>query len=181
MPATPTSTLAPPMATHNSVTRTPTPTQTTTEILTAVQTTVPELVATETTSIPEQPTPLQVQLGLPAGTVIALHQTGGFAGVDNLWIFYDDGLVQTPTGQEITGAPEEVTAQVAALQAASFFEMVQPKPEPICCDHFSYTLYARDGDQENAISVSGGDPDLAPELLEIIRALQISAEEADTA
>jgi hypothetical protein len=123
-------------------------------------------------------TPLQAELGLPADTVIALHQTGGFAGVDILTIIYEDGRIDLPDGQQASAPPEDVAGQLAALNAAGFFEMTQPASKPICCDHFTYTLYARDGDRENVITVSGGDPDLAPDLLEFILALQSLAVDA---
>ena len=143
--------------------------------------TATQLPATALPPAPAGPdvTPLQAQLDLPAGTVIALRQTGGFAGVDNLYIYYEDGRIDTPAGEQVTVTAEDMAAQLATLDAAGFFEMTQPKSKPICCDHFTYTLYARDGDRENVITVSGGDPDLAPELLEIILALQSLAVEAE--
>lgn len=135
----------------------------------------PSAVATEVT-LPSpttpQATPLQSELGLPAGTSIALHQTGGFAGVDNWWIYYSDGLINTPASEQASVAPEEVAGQLAALDAAGFFEMTQPDSKPICCDHFTYTLYAHDGDRENLITISGGDADLSSELAAIIQVLQ---------
>jgi hypothetical protein len=119
-----------------------------------------------------RPTALQSELDLPPGTSIALHQTGGFAGADNWWIFYDDGLIDTPSGEQLTVTPEKVADQLAELDAAGFFEMQQPDSKPICCDHFTYTLYARNSDRENSITISGGDADLSPELATVIQALQ---------
>lgn len=137
--------------------------------------------AEATTATPDSSgvTPLQARLALPAGTVIGLHQTGGFAGVDDRTIYYADGRIDMPDGRRASVPPEEVADHLAALDAAGFFDMILPKPEPICCDHFTYTLYARDGDRENVITVSGGDPELAPELLEVILALQGAAVDAE--
>ena len=170
-----------PLASVETETPAATPTEVATMIAEETATTMPEETATVAPAeaeVEDTITPLQAELGLPAGTAIALQQTGGFAGVDNLWIFYGDGTIVTPSGEALYVAAKDVGDQLAALDAAGFFEMAQPKPKAICCDHFSYTLYARDGDRENVITLSGGDPDLPPELMDNILNLQNLAAEA---
>lgn len=156
---------------------TETPAKVATEVA-AEPTTASDPTATGEGARPPERTALQIKLDLPAGTAISLHQTGGFAGVDDLYIFYDDGRILLPSGERATIPAEEVAAQVSALDAMGYFDMDRPEKKPICCDNFNYTLYARHGEREQVMTVNWGDPDLSPELMAFILALQEMAVEA---
>ncbi len=128
-------------------------------------TTVPSVAAT-----PTGPTPTITQSSSPESEekvtatqepVIVFSQEGGFAGIQNIWLIYADGRVEAPEGREFQLAPATVESLLTEIEEIGFFDLNQPKQADICCDRFTYTLLVRHGGQENEISFTEGDPNLA--------------------
>lgn len=106
---------------------------------------------------------------LPEGAVIHFTKTGGFAGFDDTWLFYEDGRV-TVNGQEMTRlTSERIDLLVNNLKAQGFFEtMYITDPGAFCCDFFSYTLAVQTADMQNFISFSDGDSSLPINVREML-------------
>ena len=101
-----------------------------------------------------------------------LIQEGGFAGVDLTWSIYENGLIVTPAGEELSVAPAVVDELLEIITQSGFFEIVQSKSSNICCDFFTYTLTVSTGEQNNVITLSDGDPNKPAGLSEAISAVQ---------
>jgi hypothetical protein len=104
--------------------------------------------------------------------VIIFHQEGGFAGVDLTWSIYDNGLIVTPAGEELSVAPAIVEELLEIITQTGFFEIVQPKTSNICCDFFTYTLTVSTGNLNNTITFTDGDPNAPPGLTKAVSAVQ---------
>jgi hypothetical protein len=107
----------------------------------------------------------------PDEVVIILHQEGGYAGIDDVRILYQDGRIEK--NGELSGqlSAQELFLLLETLDQSSFFELDHPEPGNFCCDFFTLTVSATVGDKFNAISISNGDPDLPAEINEIISLL----------
>jgi hypothetical protein len=154
-------------------TATPEPTETAEPTPTEVITLPQEGESTGTTgTIPED-------VVFPENSVIIFTQTGGFAGFDNTWVFYEDGRV-TLNGQEKTPLGQErLNTLISSLEAQNFFETNQIAKEEFCCDFFSYTLAVRTETNQNYISFSEGDPNLPDNIWQILALMREVANEAD--
>ena len=161
-----------PSATATTASPTPVPAATSAPTLPAA-TSAPTLPTA--TSAPTLP-PDDISEDTPEETgepVIIFHQEGGFAGVDLTWSIYANGLIVTPDGEEISVAPAVVDELLELIEQIGFFELVQPKPSNICCDFFTYTLAVSNGDLNNVITFSGGDPNIPAGLSEAVSAVQL--------
>lgn len=104
--------------------------------------------------------------------VIIFHQEGGFAGVDLTWTIYNNGLIVTPEGQELSIAPADINELLETIGGTGFFELSQPKPGNICCDFFTFTLGVSYGDLKNVITINDGDPNKAAGFSAAVSAVQ---------
>ena len=107
----------------------------------------------------------------PDKVVITLRQEGGFAGLDNVWILYQDGRIEK--NGELSGqlSAQELSLLLNSIDQSGFFEFDHPESGPFCCDFFTFTITATVGDKSNSISVSDGDPDIPANINEIISVL----------
>ena len=105
---------------------------------------------------------------MPQGAAIFFTQTGGFAGLNDTWVFYPDGKVTLNGVEQSQLTPERINKLVMDLDAQGYFDIVQTtKPGTFCCDFFDYSLAVQAQGRQNYISYSDGNPDLPANLLQI--------------
>lgn len=111
--------------------------------------------------------------GLPAGTVLILQRSGGFAGVSEQWTIYADGVVEANDGRRWQAAPEEVARLVAEIEQLGFFELdSRYVPLDTCCDRFTYELTVRSGERSHTVTVLEATPDAPQALWDALGAVQ---------
>ncbi len=116
---------------------------------------------------------------LPEGAVIVFTKTGGFAGLNNAWVFYEDGRVTLNGIDQEQLAPERIDKLVNDLDALGFFGTNHStKPGEFCCDFFDYTLAAQTADRQNFVSFSDGNLNLPTNLLEALVLMREITDEA---
>jgi len=108
---------------------------------------------------------------LPDEIVITLRQEGGFAGLDHVWILYQDGRIEM--NGELSGqlSAKELALLLDSIEQSGFFEFDHPESGSFCCDFFTFSITATVGDKSHSISVSDGDPGIPAGVNEIISLL----------
>jgi hypothetical protein len=144
-----------------------------TETSTAVSIDMAEPTPTET-AVPE---PEQPQTGgttrdsgeLPAGDFIMFQQSGGFAGVDQKWVFYPDGQIELPDSTQKQVNSNQFQALIDTIQAADFFELNESYvPLDNCCDRFTYTITVQIDGQSKTVTTTDGAPKQPEQLTTIM-------------
>lgn len=144
-----------------------------TEVNTRTPTSIPT--KTPTTAVPESSPseipPTTSTTPLPADVVIAIHQTGGFAGVNNSWLIYRDGKIQE-NGRIIGSLSEkELDALLDEIGRSGFFDFHHPDAGSFCCDFFTITVTVVEDSGTHTISISDGDPDVPSHINNMIALL----------
>ena len=155
----------------------PTPTNIPTDIVSTMEppsmipslTDSPETKATEKT--PEAVTASAKLTSLPDMVFITLRQEGGFAGLDHIWILYQDGRIEKNGELSRQLSTQELALLLDSIEQSGFFEFDHPESGPFCCDFFTFTITATVGDKSHSISVSDGDPGIPAGVNEIISLL----------
>jgi hypothetical protein len=118
----------------------------------------PQSEAPATEEAPLNGDPLPQPMPFPDGAVIIFTQSGGFAGLNDTWVFYEDGRTTLNGIEQAKLSPEKVSDVLGQLDALGFFEIdFFTKPGTICCDFFEFTIAARTADKENFAGYSEGD------------------------
>ena len=128
--------------------------------------------------LPEgSPTPVGTKsIPLPAKTplsegnpLIVFRRSGGFTGVSESWVIYEDG--QVAYREEMKG--ESATREIESLELAGLLALIEEKgffsfndsymPQDICCDRLSYEITVfKDGQGKMVTTMDGAE---APEGL----------------
>lgn len=121
---------------------------------------------------------------LADGAVIVIQRSGGIAGLNDQWSFYPDGKIvhvnikQSNASDTQSVDAVQVTALLAALKAAGFFEMKSASGIGSglsnCKDCFTYKLTATSEGSTNSISLQDsatGSPSTIEQLIKQIIAL----------
>lgn len=97
--------------------------------------------------------------------VINYQKSGGFAGVDERWLIYDDGHVE---GHDLaTGDRGRAwTAEVGARAVADLLKLIKKEgffsfkeryfPQNLCCDRFTYRITVFNEGKEKSVTVMDG-------------------------
>ena len=118
------------------------------------------------------PSPDQAAMELEAEPVIVFERGGGIAGVTEQWSIYATGKVSKQNGEELTVGPAQVTALLAAIQAAGFYDM---KAGPSignpgsCKDCFTYKLTVNRDEKPYSITAQEGAKDIPEAFWNLIK------------
>jgi hypothetical protein len=113
-----------------------------------------------------------VKTDSPDNAVVIFHRSGGFAGLDQQWMIYADGRIESPGGEQQEVDPESVQALFETIQSAGFFELDDSYvPEDTCCDRFTYTVTVQLGDRSKTLVTIDASPTQPDELTMIINAI----------
>ena len=78
---------------------------------------------------------------IPEEAVIIYRRSGGFAGLDEEWMIYEDGTVNAKSGDHMKVDPGQVSSLLETIDGLGFFELeTSYMPKSLCCDLFSYEL-----------------------------------------
>jgi len=122
------------------------------------------------TPVGTKSSPLPAKTPLSEGNpLIVFRRSGGFTGVSESWVIYEDGRVayrEEMKGKSATGEIEaqELAGLLALIEEKGFFSFNDSyMPQDICCDRFSYeiTVY-KDGQGKRVTTIDGAE---APEGL----------------
>ncbi|MFZ0547471.1 MAG: hypothetical protein WAM60_18640 [Candidatus Promineifilaceae bacterium] len=157
-----------PTATDESTaepTATDIPTATATPVPEPTETAVPTATETPPENTPEGTIPESVEF--PDGAVIIFTRTGGFAGFNDTWVFYEDGRATLNGVDQSKLTPEKISDVMNQLEALGFFEISYfTEPGTICCDFFDYTIAARTPEMQNFAGYSDGDQNAPSNLVQ---------------
>lgn len=104
-------------------------------------------------------------------TAVIFKRSGGIGGVDESWVIFMDGRVETNTTVEPQLTAEEVSQLLGSLDSAGFFGLSGSYlPEDTCCDRFFYEITAVQETTFHTVTTLEATPDM-PESLQ--QALQI--------
>jgi hypothetical protein len=121
---------------------------------------------TETTDIAQGQSETNDNI-LPARNgYITFHQTGGFAGLDNLWTLQADGTLLDKNGN-LNRTVDEGTMDMiwAYINSGEFFTYEDNYvPKNSCCDFFFYDIVINDGNRDMKVSTMDTAPH--PEALQ---------------
>lgn len=122
------------------------------------------------TPVGTKSSPLPAKTPLSEGNpLIVFRRSGGFTGVSESWVIYEDGRVayqEEIKGERTTGEIEaqELARLLGLIEETGFFSFGDSyTPQNICCDRFSYeiTVY-KDGQIKRVATIDGAE---APEGL----------------
>ncbi len=106
--------------------------------------------------------------------LIALHRSGGFAGVDEQWLIYADGRIEGPEGVQQQVEPEQVQALLETITTNEFFALDDSYvPLDSCCDRFSYELTVRLDNNQKTVRTVDDAPDQPQQLTQILNAVNV--------
>lgn len=165
-------------APRQSETQPPAPTVTTVAA-TASPTIIP---SPEPTIVSPLPTPTAPVFESPIGTdeaqspadpsnvgqpVIEFNRSGGFAGLNDTFLIYADGRVESDGRVTFQVAPEAIEAILSQAEAGGFFDLNESYlAKNTCCDRFTYQITLRHSNKENSV-VTIDDADNPPDVLRV--------------
>ena len=103
---------------------------------------------------------------------IKFHKTGGFAGVDQIWIIYRSGRVVMDDGGEFTLDVERNNRIWSHIDDGSFFALEgEYLPKNTCCDFFQYEITVVDEGRKHTV-VTMDEAEMPPTLESLLMELQ---------
>lgn len=124
--------------------------------------------------IPETPTPAPTAT-YETNTAVIFKRTGGMAGLNEEWIIFTDGRVQTNTNIQPQLSPEDVSQLLSSLDSAGFFSLNGSYlPEDTCCDRFFYEITAVQDTTFHTTTTLESTPDMPETLQQSLRLIQNS-------
>jgi hypothetical protein len=110
---------------------------------------------------------------LPEGVALSYQRSGGFAGLEETWLVYEDGRIEGPGGLDYTAKPAQVEQLIADLEKAGFFSLdSQYKPENPCCDRYVYVVTARFGESIQQMTAVDGVESVPAALWDCLQIIQ---------
>ncbi|PJC22738.1 hypothetical protein COV28_02930 [candidate division WWE3 bacterium CG10_big_fil_rev_8_21_14_0_10_48_23] len=97
--------------------------------------------------------------------VINYQKSGGFAGVDERWLIYDNGLIE---GRDLTTGDRgrAWTGNIGAQAVADLLKLIEKEgffsfeeryfPQNLCCDRFTYRIVVFGEGKGTAVTVMDG-------------------------
>lgn len=102
------------------------------------------------------------------GAVILYQKSGGFAGVSERWMIYENGRVVDAEGNEWQLSAEQVTNFITTTEQLELSQMRESYvPRGHCCDHFAYDIIVRQGERIYRVETADG-VDGTPAALETL-------------
>ena len=123
--------------------------------------------APEATATPA-PTPT-----FAANMAVLFKRTGGIAGLNEEWLLFTDGRIETNSPTSPTLSADQVSQLLNSLDAAGFFTLDSTYlPEDSCCDRFLYQITAVQGSTYHTVTTLEATPDMPEALQQSLRLVQ---------
>lgn len=122
--------------------------------------------------ITETPLPAPTATFAP-NTAVIFKRSGGIAGLNEEWIIFTDGRVETDSATQPELSAEEVEQLLNSLAGAGFFELADSYlPDDTCCDRFFYEVTAVQDSNFHTVTTLEATPDMPEALQQTLRLLQ---------
>jgi hypothetical protein len=91
--------------------------------------------------------------------VIKFTRSGGFAGLDETFLIYEDGRIVGANGEERHVTSEQIASVLQQIEAAGFFNLAESYlPRDSCCDRFIYQITVqKDSQTSTVITIDGAE------------------------
>ena len=106
-------------------------------------------------------------------TAVIFKRTGGIGGLNEEWIIFTDGRIQTTSTTIPELSAERVSQLLNSLETAGFFELDDTYlPEDTCCDRFFYEITAVNNSTFHTVTTLEDTPDMPEALQQTLRLIQ---------
>lgn len=106
-------------------------------------------------------------------TAVIFKRSGGIAGVNEGWVIFTDGRIETNTGINPQLSAEQVSQLLTSLESVGFFELDDTYlPEDTCCDRYLYAVTAVQGTRFHTVTTLENTPDMPESLQQTLRLIQ---------
>ncbi|GJM40739.1 MAG: hypothetical protein DHS20C20_10210 [Ardenticatenaceae bacterium] len=120
----------------------------------------------------ETPTAVSTPTYAP-NTAVIFKRSGGIAGIDEAWIIFVDGRIETNTSQSPQLTEEKVSQLLSSLETAGFFDLDNTYlPDDTCCDRFFYEITAIQNNAFHTVSTLEATPDMPESLQQSLNLIQ---------
>ncbi|MCP4418744.1 MAG: hypothetical protein GY805_19170 [Chloroflexi bacterium] len=108
-------------------------------------------------------------------TAVIYKRSGGIAGLNEEWIIFTDGRIQTNTATKPQLSTEQVSQLLNSLETAGFFALdAAYLPEDSCCDRFLYEITAVNNTAYHSVTTIDFTPDMPEALQQSLHLIQIT-------
>lgn len=112
-------------------------------------------------------------------TAVIFMRSGGLAGVEEKWVIFTDGRVETNSSIAPQLSSGEVNQLLNNLNNTGFFSLVDRYlPEDTCCDRFLYEITALQGTTYHTVTTLESTPDMPEALQQSLNLVQKALFEA---
>lgn len=106
-------------------------------------------------------------------TAVLFKRSGGLAGVNEEWIIFTDGRIQTNSSIQPQLSSEEVSQLLNSLESTGFFDLNSAYlPEDTCCDRFLYEITAVQDTTFHTVTTLEATPDMPETLQQSLRLIE---------
>ncbi|WP_420631379.1 hypothetical protein [Candidatus Leptofilum sp.] len=120
----------------------------------------------------ETPTAVPTATFAP-NTAVVFKRSGGIAGVEEEWIIFVDGRIETNTAIQPQLSAEDVSQLLDSLDSSGFFSLNPTYlPEDACCDRFLYEMTAVQQTTFRTVTTLEATPDMPESLQQALRLIQ---------
>ena len=106
-------------------------------------------------------------------TAVIFKRSGGLAGVDEQWVLFVDGRIETNTPTQPQLSTQHVSQLLTNLETIGFFELNSSYlPEDTCCDRLFYEITALQASTFHTVTTLENTPDMPEPLQQSLRLIQ---------
>ncbi|HSH02212.1 MAG TPA: protealysin inhibitor emfourin [Anaerolineae bacterium] len=107
--------------------------------------------------------------------VLTVKREGGFAGITEEWIVYEDGGFADGDNTIYKSDPEAAAKLFDLLDQNNFTDLKKEYTDPNhCCDFFTYTYTLTDANGQHTVTFTEGLPNLPDALYDITDEIQVA-------
>lgn len=106
-------------------------------------------------------------------TAVIFKRSGGLAGVNEEWVLFVDGRIETNTTIQPQLSAEDVSQLLNSLETVGFFQLNNSYlPEDTCCDRFLYEITVLQTSTFHTVTSLENTPDMPESLQQSLRLIQ---------
>ena len=106
-------------------------------------------------------------------TAVIFKRSGGIAGVNETWVVFTDGAVETNSTTQPELSAAAVEQLLRSLESSGYFELENSYlPEDTCCDRFLYEITAVQNSTYHTVTTLEATPDMPEALQQSLRLIQ---------
>ncbi len=106
-------------------------------------------------------------------TAVIFKRSGGIAGLDEEWVLFVDGRIETNTPINPQLSAQDVSQLLNSLETVGFFELNSSYlPVDSCCDRLLYEITALQTSAFHTVTTLENTPDMPEPLQQSLRLIQ---------